>query len=399
MHRRVLAGRAVASRIGVVSDSTAERRDASAWSGDIVIAPDSFKGSLAAGSVAQALAEGWRARHPRARIVLKPMSDGGEGTLEAFAVAEPGARRMPVTVLGPDGREQAAEWLLLPDGTGVVELASTSGIELLGERRLPWDADTTGFGQAIVAALEHGVTRLVLGIGSSASTDGGLGLLRALGGRFTDADGTEVPPGARGLSTLQTADLTGLRALPAGGATVITDVTNPLLGPLGAAAVFGPQKGLDADGVSDADAALAGLAALLGGDPEGAGAGAAGGAGYALRLWGAELAPGAEAIAGLIGLAAALEGAALVITGEGQFDAQSAAGKVPAFVSGLALRTGVATALVAGRVREGADTSAFAEVVSLTELAGDQAAAIAEPARWLREAGARLAASVPRSLR
>lgn len=394
------AARRGTPRIDVVSDSTAERRnDTSARMSDIVIAPDSFKGSLAAGAVAQALAEGWRERDSGARIVLKPMSDGGEGTLEAFAVAEPGARRMPVPVVGPDGRGHDAEWLLLPDGTGVVELASTSGIELLGERRLPWEADSTGFGQAIAAALEHGVPRLVLGIGSSASTDGGLGLLRALGARFTDADGVEVTPGAGGLRHLHAADLTGLRALPAGGATVITDVTNPLLGPIGAAAVFGPQKGLDADGVKAADAGLTRLAQVLGGDPAAPGSGAAGGAGYALRLWGAALAPGAEAIAGLIGLGAALERAALVITGEGQFDAQSAAGKVPAFVSGLARDAGVGTALVAGRVREGADTSAFIEVVSLTELAGGQAAAIAEPARWLREAGSRLATAASRSLR
>ncbi|WP_440710803.1 glycerate kinase [Herbiconiux sp. YIM B11900] len=363
----------------------------------IVFAPDSFKGSLAAPAVAEALAQGWRERDPLAEIVLRPMADGGEGTVACFALAEPDSLRMPVEVRGPDGMPCAAEWLLLPaterdpGGVGVVELANTSGIELLGERRLPDDADSTGFGQAIAAALDHGVSRLVLGIGSSASTDGGLGLLRALGARFTDAAGSPVAPGARGLATLAAADLSALRALPVGGASVITDVTNPLLGPAGAAAVFGPQKGLDAPGVERADAGLRRLAGLLGGDPGEPGAGAAGGTGYALRLWGAQLAPGAEAIAGLIRLREAVEGADLVVTGEGQFDAQSLAGKVPGAVAAIARAAGVGAAVVAGRIAPDADSSGFAHALSLTELAGSPQQSMAEPARWLRRAGALLA--------
>lgn len=363
----------------------------------IVIAPDSFKGSITAADAAAALAEGWASARPHDRIVLRPIADGGEGTLDAFAAAVPGARRMPVTVTGPDGEPADAAWLLLPAtpeepwGVGVVELASTSGIELLGARRLPWDADTTGFGEAIAAALDHGVTRLVLGIGSSASTDGGSGLLTALGARLTDSTGERIARGARGLGAVAEADLSGLRPLPPAGAVVLADVANPLLGPSGAAAVFGPQKGFDPQGVAVVDEGLARLAALLPADPSTPGAGAAGGAGFALTVWGARLVPGASAVAELVGLPAALADAAVVVTGEGSFDAQSASGKAPAHVAALAARVGVRAVLVAGRIDAASDVSGFAATVSLTELAGSTDAALAEPARWLRAAGASLA--------
>lgn len=360
----------------------------------VVFAPDSFKGSISAAAAAEALADGWREVDPAARLLSRPMADGGEGTLDAFAASFPEARRMPVTVSGPLGRDVDADWLLLPDGTGVVELASTSGIEMLGGSLRPWDADTTGFGQAIAAALDHGVTRLVLGIGSSASTDGGVGLLTALGARFADAAGLPVAPGARGLDAVAVADLSTLRALPAGGAVVLTDVTNPLLGPLGAAAVFGPQKGLDPAGVARADAALARLAALVSGQAAAPGSGAAGGTGFALRAWGAELVPGAIRVAELGGLREAVAAASVVVTGEGSFDGQSAAGKVPSFVAALAAEAYVPVALVAGRIATDADTSGFAASVSLTALAGSPEASLADPTRWLRRAGAALARSL-----
>ncbi|MCR2815030.1 glycerate kinase [Microbacterium jiangjiandongii] len=364
----------------------------------VVVAIDSFKGSIAAADAARALADGWLDIRADALVLLRPMADGGEGTLDAFAAAVAGAERMPVRVTGPDGATVDASWLLLPPspdaptGTGVVELASTSGIELLGDRRLPWDADTTGFGQAIAAALDHGVSRLVLGIGSSASTDGGVGMLRALGARFTDATGADVAPGVRGLEALDRVDLSALRPLPPAGAVVLTDVTNPLLGATGAAAVFGPQKGVDAAGVARADAALARLAALIGADPQAPGTGAAGGTGFALLAWGAALVPGAPEVADLIGLREAVASASVVVTGEGAYDGQSAAGKVPSFVARLAADAGVPVALVAGRIAADADTAAFVASVSLTDLAGSPAASLAEPARWLRAAGAALAA-------
>ncbi len=361
-----------------------------------VLAPDSFKGSIGAAGVAAALAEGWRSVSPGDEFVLRPMADGGEGTLDAFATAVPGARRMPVTVRGPRGGDVEASWLLLPDGTGVVELASTSGIELLGAERRPWDADTFGFGQAVAAALDAGAVRLVLGIGSSASADGGAGLLAALGARLRGEDGREVSPGLRGLEELAAVDLTGMRALPAGGVTVLSDVTNPLVGPRGAAAVFGPQKGLDAADIARADAALARWATRVGapaGVPDVPGAGAAGGTGFALLVWGAALVAGSDEVATRVGLSAALAGADVVITGEGSYDAQSAGGKAPAHVAALAGEAGIPVMLAAGRIAPDADLSRFAATASLTDLAGSAEAALADPAEWLRAAGAALAAA------
>ncbi|MGC5078034.1 glycerate kinase [Agrococcus sp. DT81.2] len=355
----------------------------------VVVAVDSFKGSIGAAAAARAVAEGIASTAPRAEVELRPMADGGEGTLEAFSAA-PGARRMPVDVRGPDGATVAAQWLLLEraDGaTGVVELASTSGLELLGERRLPWSADTYGFGQAIAAALAHGVDRLVLGIGSSASTDGGAGMLAALGARLRDEHGAPFLPGAAGLESIVSVDLSTCAPPPTGGAIVLTDVTNPLLGERGAAAVFGPQKGLDGAGIARADRALARFAPLLDADPELPGSGAAGGTGFALRAWGAALVPGAAAVAELIGLDSAIRSADLVVTGEGSYDRQSLDGKVPGFVLAVARDAGVPIALVAGRIDPAADRAPFSSAIALTELAGGGAAAMAAPARWLRQAG------------
>jgi len=363
----------------------------------VVFAPDSFKGSIGATAAASALASGWASVRPDDRAILRPVADGGEGTLDAFIAAVPGAERRAVVVTGPDGRATDASWLLLPptpdapQGTAVVELASTSGIELLGDRRLPWDAATTGFGEAIVAALDHGVSRLVLGIGSSASTDGGAGLLTALGARLTDAEGHTIAPGARGLQTVVHADLSRLRPPPAGGVLVLSDVTNPLRGASGAAAVFGPQKGLTPEDVVRADEGLCRLSGLLPADPRTPGAGAAGGTGFALRAWGARLVPGAAEVAELLGLREAIAGASVVVTGEGSYDGQSAAGKAPAYVADLAGEAGVPVGLAAGRIAPDASTSAFAATASLTDLAGSSAEALAEPERWLREAGATLA--------
>ncbi len=364
----------------------------------VVLAPDSFKGTITAADAATALAAGWAAVDPAVTFLHRPMADGGEGTVAAFAAAVPGAERMPIVVDGPDGVPAETSWLLLPasadapGGTAVVDLASTSGIEML-DRLRPEDADTTGFGQAIAAALDHGVSRLVLGIGSSASTDGGTGMLSALGARFLDASGAPVAPGARGVAAIASVDLRGLRAAPE--VRVLTDVANPLTGPRGAAAVFGPQKGLDRSGIERADAGLARLADLVSLDPTLPGAGAAGGTGGALAVWGATLTPGAAEVAHLIGLADAIRDADVVITGEGSYDGQSGDGKAPSFVAALAASADTRVLLVAGRIGADADRSPFAASVSLTDLAGSMDAARAEPARWLREAGSALARSVP----
>ncbi|MFT4157291.1 MAG: glycerate kinase [Microbacterium sp.] len=366
----------------------------------VVLAPDSFKGTIAAADAATALADGWVSVEPDAQFVHRPMADGGEGTVAAFEAAVPGTMRMPITVDGPAGTPVQTFWLLLPareqtpQGTAVIDLASTSGIELLDELR-PWDAGTSGLGQAVAAAIDHGVSRVVVGIGSSASTDGGIGMLSALGARFLDSSGAPVVPGARGLVEVSRVDLSGLR--PAPEVRVLTDVTNPLTGPRGTAAVFGPQKGLTASDVPVVDAALERLAQLLDLDPQTPGAGAAGGTGGALLAWGATLAPGAGEVARLIGVAEAIADADVVITGEGSFDGQSAAGKVPSFVAALAARSATPVMLAAGRITADADIALFTASASLIDLAGSADAALSEPARWLREAGARLARSASRA--
>ncbi len=396
----------------------------------VVLAPDSFKGTISAADAAAALAEGWRSVAPDDVLVERPMADGGEGTLAAIARARPDARRMPLRATGPDDRPVEAHWLLLTelDGsrTGVVELAATSGLTLLAEP-LPFDAHTFGLGEAIAAALDADVDRLVIAVGGSASTDGGAGALAALGARLLDADGRPVARGLRGLSAVVSVATDALRPPPAGGAVVLADVDAPHLGPRGTAAVFGPQKGLDSAHHLAADAALAhvsrALCAALPAAPRAdalaatPGAGAAGGTAFGLLAWGATLTPGAAAIADLLALPDEIAAADLVITGEGRFDAQSAGGKAPALVAALAAAAGAPCALVAGEIAEdagglaaiavargaatdtgvatalarGATTDVFASALALSALAGSRDAALTDPARWLRAAGAELA--------
>lgn len=355
----------------------------------IVFAPDSFKGTVDAAGVAAALARGWRGARPDDVLVLRPMADGGEGTLDAFAAAVPGAERVPVRVTGPDDRPVDSCWLRLPDGTAVVELAATSGLTLLDPLR-PHDAHTFGFGEAIAAALDAGATRLLLALGGSSSTDGGVGALTALGARFTDASGRPIPRGSRGLASLAAVDLGGLRPLPSRGAVVLGDVTNPLLGSLGAAAVFGPQKGADPAEVLALEAGLERLVQVMDAAPLAAvpGAGAAGGTGFGLLAWGAAMGAGSALVAEAIGLAGELEGADLVVTGEGRYDGQSEAGKAPSEVARLAREAGVPVALVAGAIT--AEAAGFEASVSLTELAGDGRLAMADGPHWLERAGAHL---------
>lgn len=361
----------------------------------VVLAPDSFKGSATAEGVVRALEEGLRRADPSIDTLARPMADGGEGTLAAFLSATAGAVRHPLVVEGPAGPAHAS-WVELPDRTGVVELAAVSGIELLAGTLRPWDAHTIGVGQAIADALDHGVERLLVGIGSSASTDAGTGLLTALGARFLTAAGWPVAPGARGLRSVATVDVSRLRTLPAGGVSVLCDVRSPLTGETGAARVFGPQKGFTDAECRRVDGDLHAFAALLSralpaARPDAPGAGAAGGAGFALSGWGGVMRSGAAAVAERVGLGAAIAGADLVVTGEGRFDGQSARGKVAQFVRDAAAEAGVPAVVVAGQVSLDADTSGFAEVVSLTDLAGSSVDARRDPSRWLRRAGGVLA--------
>ncbi|WP_033211703.1 glycerate kinase [Kitasatospora phosalacinea] len=356
----------------------------------VVVAPDSFKGTIDAAEAADALAAGWRSVRGSDEVRCVPMADGGEGTLAAVVSAGEGVRLVDVPgVSGPDGRPVRGRYALLPDGTAVVELAVASGLPLLNGGLRPMTATTRGTGEIIAAALGAGARRLVIGLGGSASTDGGYGLLAVLGaclrassGRRLDDRPTDLD---RALSAARTFDRSCLHAAPAGGVVLLTDVTNPLLGEDGAAAVYGPQKGADERKVALLERRLTRLAELLGGDPSVPGAGAAGGTGYGLVAgWGAVVEPGAAAVARLLGLPAMVASADLVITGEGRFDGTSLRGKAVGEVVRLAGEAGVRSAVVAG-------VADAPEVLTLSALAGSPAEACREPAHWLHRAGAVLA--------
>lgn len=361
----------------------------------VVMAPDSFKGTLDARDVAAAMGNGWTSTRPQDRVTLAPMADGGEGTLEAFAFAYPSAERRAVTVQGPDDREVQSEWLLLPDGRAVVELASTSGITLI-DTPSPLGAHTRGFGQAIRAAHATGVNGMILALGGSCSTDGGVGALRELGALFRDQHGQDIADGGEGLSQCTAVNLESLLDLPPNGVVVLCDVTNPLYGDLGAARIFSPQKGATAPDVELLDAALRQLdrAVTASSLPDSdlalvPGAGAAGGMAYGLLVWGAQLVAGSRAVGEAVGLPHLVAAADLVLTGEGRYDQQSAAGKVPSYVLQLAAREGIPAALIAGQI-EG-PTEDFAASCSLLELAGNTSNAMTAPAHWIAQAAARLA--------
>ncbi|MBO0837966.1 MAG: glycerate kinase, partial [Actinobacteria bacterium] len=232
----------------------------------VVVAPDSFKGTIGAAEAASAIAAGWRFARPDDDVVELPLADGGEGTLAVLAASSPGSRWHHVVVSGPgDGLVKAA-WLELTGSVGVVELAAAAGLPLLGEL-IPLDAHSYGVGELVRSALDAGVLMVMITLGGSACTDGGTGLLAALGARFLDKNGQVLPLGGGALTRLAAVDLSGLRRPPPAGVRCLTDVRAPLLGPGGAAAVFGPQKGASAGDVSVLEEGLTRLAAVLGGDP------------------------------------------------------------------------------------------------------------------------------------
>ncbi len=358
----------------------------------VVIAPDSFKGSASAADAAAAIADGWRSVRPDDAITQIPQADGGEGTLDAMARGIASARFHKTTVHGPDGRPVPARWLELPHGVAVVELAESSGLPLMASLD-PLGASSAGVGESMRAALAHGAREIVLGLGGSASTDGGMGALSALGLRLLDDEGNDLPPGGGALHRLASVDASALIAPPVNGMRILTDVDNPLLGPRGAAAIFAPQKGADAADIERLERGLTRLAEVLGGSPGFPGAGAAGGTAYGFAtLWGARVEPGAAVIAELSGLAAATSGADVLILGEGRFDATSLGGKVVG--SALALAgPNTRVVIVAGRVDAVPvlPDGRRAETVALVDLAGGAEAAQTYALRWLREAGAEAA--------
>jgi glycerate 2-kinase len=326
----------------------------------VVIAPGAFKGSLPAHDVAECLAEGVRHVWPEARIELLPLSDGGDGWVESMVSAADGSC-VDVPVRGPLGDEVDARYgIIESEGvtTAVIEMAAASGLVLIpADRRDPRHATTYGTGQLISHALERGAERLLIGIGGSATNDGGAGMASALGARLTNEDGEELPPGGAALTRLDRLDLSDLDPrMKEAELVVASDVDNPLLGDDGASAVYGPQKGATPEMVRELDAALCHFADVveeavgrrLRDEP---GAGAAGGLGFGLMAFcGAELRPGVELALDALAADRVMEGASLVITAEGMVDSQTLAGKLPVGVARRAKKHGVPVVAVGGAV-------------------------------------------------
>ena len=328
----------------------------------VVVAPDKFKGSLSAPEAARAMARGVAAVVPRAEIDLAPMADGGEGTVEALVAATSGTSREAV-VAGPLGEPVRARFGMLGDGhTAVLEMAAASGLALVPrDRRDPSRTSTRGTGELLLAAVEAGARRVVVGIGGSATNDGGAGLGQALGYRLLDAEGREIGPGGGALDRLAAIDASGRDPRLEGvEVAVACDVDNPLCGPRGASAVYGPQKGADPAMVAALDRNLDHLARVLERDlgvsvRDLPGAGAAGGLGAGLVAFASgRLEPGIALVIGAVGLADRLRDADLCLTGEGALDASSAFGKTPIGVARLARSLGCPTIALAGTVGEGA---------------------------------------------
>lgn len=367
--------------------------------GHVVVAPDKFKGSLTAAEVAQWVAAGLRRACPGLDVRERPVADGGDGTVDAAASA--GFQRFTVSVSGPLGQPVQAAFAVRGD-TAVIELAEASGLRRLPGGRLdPYRATSRGTGEMVRAALDLGCTTVVLGLGGSACTDGGAGLVQALGGRLLDAEGADLPPGGAALARLHRLDLSGFDArVPGTEFVVASDVDNPLLGEHGAAAVYGPQKGAAAQDVPVLDRALARWADVVGRAlskdlAARRGAGAAGGVGFAaLAFLGAELRSGIGFFLDLLEVRAALPGARLVVTGEGSLDDQTLRGKAPAGVAAAAREHGVPVVAVAGRNRLSSEALAAAGIASayaLLDIEPDPDRCMREPGPLLQRLAARIA--------
>ncbi|MEU0932895.1 MULTISPECIES: glycerate kinase [unclassified Embleya] len=364
----------------------------------VLLAPDKFKGSLGAAAVARHLAAGLRRARPGLWVTVLPVADGGEGTVDALVHC--GFRRRVVGVGGPTGRPVRACYAQR-GSTAVVELAQSSGLALLpGHVPAPLTASSRGAGEVVRGALDTGARTIVLGLGGSACTDGGVGLLGALGARFTDADGRPVADGGAALRDLAHADLSGLDPrLAATEFVVATDVDAPLLGPGGAAALYGPQKGAGPEDVAVLEAGLGRLLEVLAstvGPPAGRiaaapGAGAAGGTGFgALVALGARRRLGVDVVLDAVGIDQELRAATLVVTGEGAMDLQTLQGKAPLGVARRARRHGVPVVAVCGRLdltRDQLAAAGFRAGYPLSSLEPDPERSIAAAAPLLEALG------------
>ncbi|MFD1662422.1 glycerate kinase [Streptomyces caeni] len=367
----------------------------------VLIAADKFRGSLTAVQVAERVTRGLRRVVPDLEVEALPVADGGDGTVDAAVAA--GFERRGVRVAGPLGQEVTAAFALRGD-TAVVEMAEASGLQRLPAGVFaPLTASTYGAGELLRAALDAGARTIVFGVGGSATTDGGAGMLSALGARLLDGGGEPVAPGGGGLPELARADLSGLDPRLASVDLVLaSDVDNPLTGPTGAPAVYGPQKGASPNDVATLDAALAHYAKVLeeAVGPRAAqyaaspGAGAAGGIGYGALILGARFRPGIEVMLDVLGFAPALERASLVITGEGSLDEQTLHGKAPAGVAAAARAAGKEVVAVCGRLAlppAVLGRAGIRRAYPLTETEPDVARCIAEAGPILERVAERIA--------
>ena len=352
----------------------------------VLVAPQEFKGSLTAQAAAAAIARGMGAALPGTEVVTLPLADGGPGTVDVLVQATGGdVRESPAH--DPLGRPLKARWGVLGDGrTAVIEMAAASGLVLLDdEERDPTRTTTVGTGELLLAALDARFRRIIVGMGGSATNDGGAGLVRSLGARLIDAHGHNLPPGGAALANLDRIDVSGLD--PRVSATEVlaaTDVQNPLCGANGASLVYGPQKGASNTVARRLDAALGRYAevierdlGIIVADVPGAGAGGGLGAGL-IAFCGASIEPGFDVVAEAVGLHAAIERADVVITGEGRLDRQSAFGKTTSGVSRLAHAARTPVVALAGEIDEGTQDvfdAAFALSPDLAPLAEAKARA------------------------
>ncbi|QGZ51763.1 glycerate kinase [Streptomyces sp. QHH-9511] len=368
----------------------------------VLVAADKFKGSLTAVQVAERVTAGLRRVVPELVVETLPVADGGDGTVAAAVAA--GFERREVRVTGPLGEPVTAAFALRGT-TAVVEMAEASGLQLLPAGVFaPLTATTYGSGELLRAALDAGATTIVFGVGGSATTDGGAGMLAALGAVFLDAAGEPVGPGGAPLASLATADLSGIDPRFASVDLILaSDVDNPLTGPKGAPAVYGPQKGASPGDVETLDAALSQFVTVLEKaiGPKASecaiapGAGGAGGIGYgALVGLDASFRPGIELMLDVLGFAPALERATLVITGEGSLDEQTLHGKAPAGVASAARAAGKEVVAVCGRLAlapEPLTTAGIRRAYPLTDLEPDPAKCIANAGPLLEQVAANIA--------
>ena len=323
-----------------------------------VLVPDSFKGTLGSGEICAILREEILRAKPDAEVISIPVADGGEGSVDAFLTAV-GGQRVQVPCHGPHMEEMTGFYGLLPDGTAVVEMAAAAGLPLAGNRLEPDTATTYGVGELMADAAARGARCIILGLGGSATNDGGCGAAAALGARFLDGQGKTFLPTGGNLDRIARIDLGGQRPLPE--ITVMCDIDNPLCGPTGASEVFGPQKGADPEMVRRLDGNLRHLAEVIRRDLGAEildlpGAGAAGGmGGGAAAFWNGKLRMGIETVLDTVDFDEIVRGARLVITGEGCLDGQSLRGKVVSGVAARARRAGVPVVALVGAVGEGAD--------------------------------------------